>query len=116
MMKRLLVIGHLSLVMSIAPAQSVRSLVNGGNDLYAEKKFTDAEVNYRKALEKDITSVPGHYDLGNSLYKQNKYDKSTKSYQDAAQKSETRSAKAQAYFNLGNAQLKSQKYDEAVKS
>jgi tetratricopeptide (TPR) repeat protein len=116
MMKRLLVIGHLSLVMSIAPAQSVRSLVNGGNDLYAEKKFTDAEVNYRKALEKDITSVPGHYDLGNSLYKQNKYDESTKSYQDAIQKSETRPAKAQAYFNLGNAHLKSQKYDEAVKS
>lgn len=101
---------------SAGTAQSVRSLVNGGNDLYAEKKFSDAEVNYKKAVEKDITLMPGHYNLGNSLYRQNKLDEATKSYEEAVQKSETKQAQAQAYYNLGDAHLKSQKYEEAVKS
>ncbi len=117
MMKRSwFVIGQWSLVICMAQAQSVRSLVNSGNDLYEGKKFADAEVNYKKALEKDITSVPGHFNLGNSLYRQDKFDESIKSFQDAVAKAESKSAKAQAYFNFGDAHLKSQKYDEAVKT
>ena len=100
----------------VGNAQSVRSLVNGGNDLYAEKKFTDAEVNYKKAVEKDITLMAGHYNLGNSLYRQNKLDEAMKSYEEAVQKSETKQGQAKANYNLGDAQLKSQKYEEAVKS
>lgn len=111
-----LVIAHWSGVTGVAEAQSVRSLVNSGNDLYASKKFGDAEVNYKKAIEKDITSVPGHFNLGNSLYRQDKYDESVKSFHDAIGKADGKTAKALAYFNLGNAQLKSQKYDEAVKA
>lgn len=99
-----------------ADAQSVRSLINGGNDKYADKNFADAEVDYRKALERDIATVPGHFNLGNSLYKQDKYDESIKSFEDAIQKSETISAKAKAYYNLGDAYVKSEKYREAVKA
>ncbi len=111
-----LIAGLLACTAYSVSAQSVRSLVNGGNDLYAEKKFSDAEVNYKKALEKDITSMPGHYNLGNSLYRQDKFDESIKSYEDAVQKSETKQERAQAYYNLGDAYLKAQKYQEAVKS
>ncbi len=96
--------------------QSVRSLVNSGNDLYAEKKYTDAEVNYRKALEKDITSMPGHFNLGNALYRQEKFDESIKTYEEAVRKSETPRAKAKAFYNLGDAYIKAQKYEEAVKA
>ena len=42
-----------SLSGSLSRAQSTRSLVHEGNDLYEQDKFTDAEVSYRKALEKD---------------------------------------------------------------
>lgn len=116
-MSRLYVVVIISLCcVYVGSAQSVRSLVNGGNDLYAEKKFSDAEVNYKKALEKDITLMPGHYNLGNSLYRQNKLDEAIKSFEEAVQKSETKQAQAQAYYNLGDAYLKSQKYEEAVKS
>jgi Ca-activated chloride channel family protein len=107
---------NLSLVIGVVQAQSIRSLVNGGNGLYEEKKFADAEVNYRKALEKDITTVPGHFNLGNSLYRQEKYDESVKSFQDVIQKAETNSARAQAQYNLGNAHLKANKFEDAVKS
>lgn len=99
-----------------ANAQSVRSLINDGNDLYAEKKYADAEVNYRKALERDITSLPGHFNLGNALYRQEKFDESITKFEDAIRKSETPTAKAKAFYNLGDAYLKSQKYEEAVKA
>lgn len=104
------------LVYGSAVAQSVRSLVNSGNDLYAEKNYADAEVNYRKALEKDITSVPGQFNLGNALYKQEKHDESITSYEDVIRKSDSPRAKAHAYFNMGDAYMKSHKYQEAVKA
>jgi tetratricopeptide (TPR) repeat protein len=111
-----LVIGNCSMVIGLAHAQSVRSLVNSGNDLYASKKFDDAEVSYKKAVEKDITSVPGHFNLGNSLYRQDKHDQAVKAFENAISRAEGKLAKSQAYFNLGDAHLRSQNYDEAVKS
>ena len=46
---------------SLAGAQSVRSLIREGNELYGEEKYPDAEVQYRKALENVITSYSIHY-------------------------------------------------------
>ncbi|MBI5473081.1 MAG: tetratricopeptide repeat protein [Ignavibacteriae bacterium] len=110
------VVSYLVLMACVAQAQSVRSLVNNGNDMYDEKKYADAEVNYKKAVEKDVTSVPGHFNLGNSFYRQNKYDESVKQYEEAIQRSQTPSQKAKSYFNLGDTHLQAQKYEEAVKA
>jgi Ca-activated chloride channel family protein len=97
-------------------AQSVRSLVNGGNGLYEDRKYTDAEVKYRKALEKEQGLVQGHFNLGNSLYKQGKYDESVKEYQSAAQAAAGRETKAEAYYNIGNSLVQGQQYQDAVKA
>ncbi len=96
--------------------QSVRSLVREGNDRYKDQKFGDAEVSYRKALEKEQGLVPGHFNLGNSLYKQEKADEAIKEYENAIAKAESKETKAEAYYNTGNAFMKGQRYQEAVKS
>lgn len=103
------------LVVSVrSPAQSVRSLIREGNDLYSEEKFPDAEVQYRKALEKEKEVVQGHFNLGNSLYKQEKYDESVQQFDEAAARAESGETKAFAYYNKGNSFIKEDKYADAV--
>ncbi|HTX98644.1 MAG TPA: tetratricopeptide repeat protein [Bacteroidota bacterium] len=99
-----------------AAAQSIRSLVNGGNDLYHDKKYSDAEVNYRKALEKEKGLIQGHFNLGNALAKQGKNDEAAKEFAMAAEKAEHRETKESAYYNIGNTQMAAQQYGDAVRS
>ncbi len=96
--------------------QSVRSLVREGNREYENQKYSDAEVSYRKALEKDQQLVPGQFNLGNSLYKQDKADEAIRAYENAAMNAGNKETKAKAYFNMGDAFMKGQRYQEAVKS
>jgi tetratricopeptide (TPR) repeat protein len=97
-------------------AQSVRSLVNKGNDLYKEGKYTDAEVNYRKALEKDQTLLPGKFNLGNALHKEGKLDDAVKQYETTLQPGTAAGTRAKAHYNIGNSYLRQQKYQEAIHS
>jgi Ca-activated chloride channel homolog len=109
-------IAGLLMVSVSSRAQSVRSLIREGNDLYSEEKFPDAEVQYRKALEKEKEAVQGHFNLGNSLYKQEKYDESVQQFDEAATRAESGETKAFAYYNKGNSFVKEQKYADAVKA
>ena len=97
-------------------AQSVRSLVNGGNDLYEDKKYDDAEMKYRKALEKEKGLTAGKFNLGNALYKQGKIEESLREYEDVASQQQPPDLLADAFYNHGNALMKAQKYQEAVQS
>jgi tetratricopeptide (TPR) repeat protein len=106
----------LLLPLADATGQSTRSLVNGGNDMYRDKKYSDAEVNYRKALEKEKGLVQGHFNLGDALTQQGKYDEAVKEYQDALAKAEGKETKAYANYNIGNSMMKQQKYKDAVGS
>ncbi|HXX62275.1 MAG TPA: tetratricopeptide repeat protein [Bacteroidota bacterium] len=97
-------------------AQSVRSLVNGGNDFYKEEKYPDAEVNYRKALAKEKGLVQGHFNLGDALGKQGKFGDAVTEYENALANAQRNDTKAFAHYNIGNAMLKQQRYPEAVQS
>lgn len=95
-------------------SQSERSLIREGNRSYKENKFVDAEVNYRKALEKNRELAPGTFDLGDALYKQGRFGESAEAYGAAATKVGDPGLKAQALHNLGNALLKEQKLPESI--
>lgn len=118
-MKPILLLAPVVLGVVLAPrlgAQSVRSLVNKGNDLYSKGKYTDAEVNYRKALEKDQTLLPGKFNLGNALHKEGKLDDAIKQYEATLQSGTPAATRAKAHYNIGNSYLKQQKYQEAIHS
>ena len=104
----------IALPASSALAQSTRSLVNGGNDMYREQKYGDAEVNYRKALEKEKGLVQGHFNLGDALTKQGKYDEAVKEYESALAGAQGKDTKAYAHYNIGNSLMMQQRYQDAV--
>lgn len=103
-------------VISIAQ-NNERKLIRDGNKLYKAKKFSDAEVEYKKSLEKNQRSVPGNYNLGNAYYKQGKYEEASQQYQSAISNAEIGDAqKANAFHNTGNALLEAKKYPESIEA
>jgi Ca-activated chloride channel homolog len=118
-MKRVIIaiaLGVIGLLMPMQSfSQSVRSLVNGGNDLYKDQKYTDAEVNYRKALEKEKGELHATYNLGNALYKQQKSAEAAKEYDNVMQSAADAKVKSEAYYNMGNTFAQGQDYQNAIK-
>jgi tetratricopeptide (TPR) repeat protein len=95
-------------------AQSERSLVREGNRQYGDNKFSDAEVNYRKAIEKDKELREAPFNLGDALYKQGRFSEAAEQYQLSAGRSPDATTKAQSFYNLGNSLLKDKKYPESI--
>ncbi len=108
----------IALVAAACPAlgfgQSERSLIGDGNKQYNQQKFSDAEVNYRKALAKNHDSKQGVFNLGDALYKQGRFGEAAEQYAMSASRAGKGSIKSDAYYNLGNALLKSQKIPESI--
>lgn len=94
--------------------QTDRTLVREGNSLYKQDKFSDAETNYRKALEKNKDMHQGVFNLGDALYKEGRYDEAAEQYRIAEGKVTDPSGKAQALHNLGNSLLQGKKYPESI--
>ena len=98
-------------------AQQPAKFIRKGNNEYNNTKFKDAEINYRKALEKSPQSVKAAYNLGDALYKQGDYEKAASSFSSVAgQKSLGEKNKAAAYHNLGNSLLQDKKYGESIEA
>ncbi len=95
-------------------AQSKRSLVNDGVSLYEDKKYTDAEVKFKKGLEKDNKMFHGHFNLGDAYYKQGRYDEALQAYKNSLQFTKGKEEEAKVYHNIGNSLLKSQKVKESL--
>ena len=53
-----------------------RNTIRKGNGLFNDKKYTEAEIEYRKALEANPSSEIATYNLGAALYKQQKWNDS----------------------------------------
>jgi Ca-activated chloride channel family protein len=104
----------LLLIASPVRAQSVHALVKEGNNAYEKGKYEDAEVGYKKALEKDGKSKEAHFDLGNAYYKQKRYDESAREYGNSASAMKDARDQAQSLYNLGNTLYQQNRYQDAV--
>jgi Ca-activated chloride channel homolog len=113
-MNRIILLIIISLVPFSLSAQGEKKLVRQGNKQYEDKKYSEAEINYRKALETKANSTVATYNLGNSLYRQNKFQDATEQFNHAAEDNTDKLSKAKAYHNLGNSLLQAQKYPESV--
>ena len=97
----------LCLMPADASAQANRKLLREGNRNYKTEKYDQAEVNYRRALEKDSMDFRGQYNLASSLYRQEKFDEAAMHYAQAlAAPDIDDSRRAKALHGAGNSMVK----------
>lgn len=86
------------------------------NEAFAEKKYTEAEAQYRISNSKGISGAASSYNLGNSIYRQNHFSESKYAYSQAYEKAITKEEKHKALHNLGNVYMKEKQYSKAVEA
>lgn len=117
MMKRFVFLVWLLCGAGALYAQQEGADVRAGNKLYEDGKFTEAEVEYRKGLQKKSDSFEANFNLGNALFRQEKYDEAMKYYANAsAQTPADKKKLAAAYHNIGNSLLMSEKVAESIEA
>ncbi|MCL1974285.1 MAG: tetratricopeptide repeat protein [Bacteroidetes bacterium] len=106
----------LVLSVNVLMAQPDRAEVRRGNQAFGRGKFASAELEYRRALEKDSTSFTAHYNLSNAKYKQDQYEQAENELKSRIDSLSTPLQRANAFHNLGNTQLMQKKYAESIDS
>jgi Ca-activated chloride channel family protein len=99
---------------SISLQRKARKLVRDGNNLYQQKKFTDASVAYQKALANNTKYNKATYNLGNALYQTKNFKEAVPQYELTARTAKDKFTKGAAYHNIGNAMLEGKQYQPAV--
>lgn len=96
-------------------AQEENNDIREGNRLFKEGKYQQAEVAYRRALQKNKNSFTANFNLGNALYRQKKYSNALEQYNNAVAIDKKDKMKlANAYHNIGNSLLNDKKIEESI--
>lgn len=125
-MKHTIIISLLVILSVTVFGQNERKFVRNGNKLFFEAvndttqidtvKYSNAETEYRKALNEKPTDLQWNYNLADAMYKQQRFEEAAGKFEELGEKMEMPVEKARAYHNLGNSQLMQQKLDESIES
>lgn len=101
-----------------------RNYIHDGNVLYREKRFAEAEVMYRKALEVAPTSEVATFNLASSLLCQagsadpnsgnNPLNDATAMLQQLSQSAQDKNIAERSFYNLGNIAFNQQNYQQSI--
>ena len=97
-------------------AQTDRQYVRQGNKLYRTGDFANAEVSYRKAIEKNPRNPQAAYNLGNALMAQKKDSAAIEQFQNAAKLETNPMRKYRAFHNMGVICQGHKMYAEAIEA
>lgn len=112
-MRSILISILLLLVALPAFCQVDRSELRAGNRKFKKDEFKAAEIDYRRAVLKDSTSVAAQYNLASSLYRQEDYESAGKALESVR---EMPDLGADYHFNAGDVALQKKDYASAVQS
>ena len=107
-----ILVAALMLLVLPAMGQADRHDVRAGNRKFRKGEFKEAEIDYRKAVLKDSTSMKAQYNLASALYRQEDYEGAQK----ALSAVDAEGAPAQYHYNAGDVALQRKDYASAVKS
>ena len=106
----------LLLMAATAGAQTDRQLVRQGNRQFRKGNAADAEVSYRKAVEKQPRNAQANFNLGNALMAQRKDSLAVTQFEKAAKLETNPLRRAQAYHNIGVMCQQHQMFGEAIEA
>ncbi len=125
-MKRLIIILVATTFTIVAFGQNERKFVRSGNKLFFDAvrdttkvdsvKFSNAENEYRKALNKKPNDLKWNFNLSDAIYKQQRFEEAAAKFSELGEKLETPVEKARAFHNMGNSELMNQKIDESIEA
>ena len=98
----------------MAQAQVDKSDVRRGNRDFKKGEYREADIDYRKALVKDSTSVAANYNLANTLFRQGDMEQSKKMLERVKDAAPATDAAADYYYNLGDVAIALQDWQGAV--
>ena len=104
------------LVATSVQAQGDRLLVRQGNKQFRAGNYAEAEVSYRKAVEKNPRNAQAHYNLGNALLGQRKDSAAVVQFENAAKQETNPMRKAQSYHNIGVICQGQKQYAQAIEA
>ena len=97
-------------------ARIANNLVYEANKELEGKEFTDAEVNFRKAISKDGENSTAKYNLGNAYYRENSLGEAFSRFKQSSEVALSKAQKHKAFHNMGNVFMKNEEYDKAVEA
>ena len=87
-----------------------------GNDYYADKKYTDAEAEYRISQSKFKKKSNSSYNLASSIYRQNFSGEAKLQFAKSVNEAKIKPEKKQAFYGLGNSLMNEKDYTNAVEA
>jgi tetratricopeptide (TPR) repeat protein len=102
------------LSLEVALAQVDKHDVRKGNRDFKKEDYREADIDYRKALVKDSTSVVANYNLANTLYRQGDMEQAKKMLDRVKESASATESAADYYFNLGDVSIGLQDWQGAV--
>ena len=98
----------------IAYSQGDKKFIRQGNREYEKEKYSDSEISYRRALDKNNTSADAVFNTGDALYRQKKYEEAGKQFSQNYDMNDDKLKKSTSLYNLGNSLLMANKVAESI--
>ena len=99
-----------------ANAQNDRDYIREGNRNFRSGKFAEAEVSYRKSIEKNPRNPQAAYNLGNALFAQKKDSAAVVAYESGVQLETSAIRKSMGYHNMGVVAQSHKMFSEAIEA
>jgi tetratricopeptide (TPR) repeat protein len=97
-----------------ASAQVDKREVRKGNRRFKDGEYTEAQMEYMKAVAKDTLSIAANYNLANTLFRQEDYDNAAKTLERVEATAIASPDGASVYYNQGAVAIAQQNWQKAV--
>lgn len=95
-------------------SQGEKKHLRQGNREYENKKYSESEISYRKAIDKNDKLPDAFFNTGDALYRQEKFEDAGQEFVETYEMTDETEKKAASLFNLGNSLLNANKIKESI--